>query len=58
MERKKSFYLIFSLLLVGSLSSCKVIFSSLDDDNNGNGVGGCATIAPDSDNNYVLISMA
>ncbi len=54
MERKQSFYLIFSLLLVGTLRSCKVIFSSLDDDNNGNGIGGCATIAPDSDNNYVF----
>lgn len=54
MEKKQSLCLIFSLLLVGSLSSCKVIFSTLDDDNNGNGIGGCATIAPDSDNNYVF----
>ncbi|MBK7844960.1 MAG: hypothetical protein IPJ71_14945 [Bdellovibrionales bacterium] len=54
MKKKQLLCLIFSLLLVGTLSSCKVIFSTLDDDNNGNGIGGCATITPDSDNNYVF----
>lgn len=54
MERKQSLCLVFSLLLAGTLSSCKVIFSTLDDDNDGDGIGGCATIAPDSDNNYVF----
>lgn len=54
MVRKQSLCLVVLLLLVGTLSSCKVIFSTLDDDNDGNGIGGCATIAPDSDNNYVF----
>lgn len=54
MEKKQSLCLIFSLLLVGSLSSCKVIFSTLDDDKNVNGVGGCARITPDFDNSYVF----